>query len=94
MNDSVLSWWEPVHLMFLAITSEMTAAQQQRIVKNLQGLAQLREKQGDIVASNFCHALAGDPFEEERRPTGTDPAGTNNKKPRPSFLRIAIDNSN
>jgi hypothetical protein len=88
MNDQ-LTWWDSVHLMFLAVTNEMTAAQQQRIVKTLRGLAERREKQGDIIASNFMHALAGDVWEEAGRPTGTDPAGSNNKK-RPDFLRLVI----
>ena len=83
---SNLDWWDSVHLMFLAVTNEMTAAQQQRIVKTLRGLAELREKQGDIVASHFMHALAGDVWEEAKRPTGTDPVA-NNKK-RPDFIRV------
>lgn len=82
-----LDWWEPCHLMFLAITNEMTAAQQQRIVNTLHELADLREQQGDTIAAHFCHALAGDVWEEAKRPTGTDPAGTN-KKPRPDFIRV------
>ena len=68
----------------------MTAAQQQRIVKTLRGLAERREKQGDIIASNFMHALAGDVWEEAGRPTGTDPAGSNNKKRHSDFLRLVI----
>ena len=86
MNDQ-LTWWEPCHLLFLAISDSLTAAQQQRIVKTLRGLAELREKQGDVVSSHFCHALAGDVWEEAERPTGTDPSATNNKK-RPDFLKV------
>jgi hypothetical protein len=89
MNDpSYLSWWEPVHLMYLSITDTLSPKQQQKIVATLHKLAELREKSGDELGAHWCHALAGDIYEETQRPTGTDPAGSNNKKPRPDFLRL------
>jgi hypothetical protein len=57
MNHS-LDWWDSVHLMFLAMASEMSARQQQKIVENLRGLARLREQSGDTVAASFMYALA------------------------------------
>jgi hypothetical protein len=47
-----------VHLMFLAMASEMPARQQQKIVEHLRGLARLRERSGDPVAASFMYALA------------------------------------
>ena len=56
---SSLDWWDSCHLMFLAVTNEMTAAQQQRIVKTLRGLAELREQQGDILCQPLLSCAGG-----------------------------------
>ena len=67
MNNNT-DWWDSVHLMFLAMASEMSARQQQKIVENLRGLAHLREQRGDTVAASFMYALANDPLPTRPRP--------------------------
>jgi hypothetical protein len=65
MNND-LDWWTACHAMFLAVTSTMSAKQQQQILENLHGLAKLRDAKGDVIAGNFLHTLAQDECVEER----------------------------
>jgi hypothetical protein len=66
MNN--LEWWQPCHLMFLAMADSLTPKQQQKIQATLHKLAEQRGEQGDVVASHFCHALAGDEYVERPKP--------------------------
>jgi hypothetical protein len=66
--DDPLNWWEPCHLLFLAIVSAMPAQQQAKIKQTLHEEAELRDAKGDVLAGSFMHALADDPVPNESPP--------------------------
>jgi hypothetical protein len=57
-----LDWWEPVFGALQAIIDVLPREQQQKIVAQLQAMAQVQEDRGELQAAYFCHALAGDEF--------------------------------
>jgi hypothetical protein len=72
MNNNT-DWWDSVHLMFLAMASELSARQQKKIAENLRGLGRLREQRGDTVTASFMYALANGGYAEDpprSRPNG------------------------
>jgi hypothetical protein len=63
-----LAFWLPTKAALLAMGAMLSAKQQQQLVKTYRGLAERQEKAGNTVVSNFLHDLAGDVWEEKKKP--------------------------
>ena len=84
---SNLDWWDRVPPYVSGRYQRNDGRAAAAIVKTLQGLAELREQQGDIVASHFCmpwRVTCG----RKRNVLQERIRREHNKKPRPDFIRV------
>jgi hypothetical protein len=55
-----MDFWDPTIAAIMAVGSVLTAEQQQALVPIFRSLADKYELKGEIIASHYLHALAGD----------------------------------
>jgi hypothetical protein len=68
MSDD-LNWWSPVAAALHAIIDTMSPEQQDKAIAQLQVTARVLEDRGELQASYFCRALAGDVIAAKTRAT-------------------------
>jgi hypothetical protein len=64
MSD--LNWWEPAAGAMRVIIDSLPRKTQQRIVEQLQLLAQVQADKGELQASYFSRMLSGEPYPQPK----------------------------